>query len=205
MLLRWTTWLPSRPRLRSARAAGREWNGAIKVGNAPCVCSSSGAARECRLTKARFCECGGRLRYRDARRYSMPGIRGGHRWVCLSCGTVKTRWAVASPVERERERDQSRRASAKYRARIRAIIAEAKNRACADCGRHFPTCVMDFDHVRGEKKFKVAEAVQRAYGLNFDRLRAEIAKCDVVCANCHRIRTASRGYAAERSKRRASR
>jgi hypothetical protein len=63
---------------------------------------------------------------------------------------------------------------------------------------------MDFDHVRGEKKFKVAEAVQFAYGLNFDQLRAEIAKCEVVCANCHRIRTASRGYTGELSKRRAS-
>lgn len=149
----------------------------------------------------RFCECGGRLRYRDARRYSIPGVRAGHRWVCISCGAIKTRWEAATPEERERERVQSRRASAKYRGRIRATIAEAKNRPCADCGGRFPTCVMDFDHVRGEKKFKVAQAVQLAYGLSLDRVRAEIAKCDVVCANCHRIRTASRGYAGERSKR----
>lgn len=144
--------------------------------------------------RARFCECGGRLRYRDARRYSIPGGRGGHRWVCISCGAIKTRWEVATATERERERIQSRRASANIRARIREIIVEAKNRPCADCGKRYPTCAMDLDHVRGEKKFKVSEAVQLAYGSTLDQLRAEIAKCQVVCANCHRIRTAARGY-----------
>ena len=129
--------------------------------------------------------------YRDARRHSMPGLRQGHRWVCESCSAIKTRWEAATPEERERERGQSRRASAKYRGRIRAIIAEAKNQPCSDCGGRFPTCVMDQDHVRGEKKFKVSEAVQRAYGLTLDRVRTEIAKCDVVCANCHRVRTES--------------
>lgn len=121
----------------------------------------------------------------------MPGLRQGHRWVCESCSAIKTRWEAATPEERERERGQSRRASAKYRGRIRAIIAEAKNQPCSDCGGRFPTCVMDQDHVRGEKKFKVSEAVQRAYGLTLDRVRTEIAKCDVVCANCHRVRTES--------------
>jgi hypothetical protein len=153
-----------------------------------------GAAKDFRLMRARFCECGGRLRYRDARRHSIPGVRGGHRWVCMSCGAIKTRWEAATPAERGRERIQSRRASAKLRARMRAIIAKAKNRPCADCGKLYPTCAMDLDHVQGEKKFKVSEAVQLAYASSLDDLRAEIAKCEVVCANCHRIRTASRGY-----------
>ena len=50
---------------------------------------------------------------------------------------------------------------------------------------------MDFDHVRGRKEFKISEAVQKAYALNIDNLHLEIAKCDVVCANCHRLRTAT--------------
>jgi len=58
---------------------------------------------------------------------------------------------------------------------------------------------MDLDHVRGTKEFKVSEAVQRAYGLTLKRVQAEIAKCDVVCANCHRIRTERAGYAAQLS------
>jgi hypothetical protein len=113
--------------------------------------------------------------------------------VCESCGADKTRWEAATAEERERERAQSRRASAKYRARIRVLIADAKNRPCADCGGRFPTYAMDFDHVRGHKAFKVSEAVQRAYAMTLERVQAEIAKCDVVCANCHRLRTESCG------------
>ena len=59
-----------------------------------------------------------------------------------------------------------------------------------DCGDRYPTCAMDLDHVRGEKAYKVSEAVYRAP--NLDSVRVEIAKCDVVCANCHRIRTKAR-------------
>ena len=110
-----------------------------------------------------------------------------------------TRWQAATPEERDRERTQSRRASAKYRATIRAIIEEAKDKPCADCGRCFPTCAMEFDHVRGRKAFKVSEAVQRAYAINIEKVRAEISKCDVVCANCHRIRTQSTYGSATRS------
>jgi hypothetical protein len=87
-------------------------------------------------------------------------------------------------------------ASAKHRASIRSLIEEAKNVLCADCGGGYPTCAMDLDHVHGAKEFKVSEAVQRCYGLVFERVRAEIAKCEVVCANCHRIRTEQSGYTA---------
>ena len=105
------------------------------------------------------------------------------------CGALKTRWQAATPAERERWRALTRRSSAKYRARVREVIEEAKDRPCADCGRRFRTCAMDLDHVRGPKRFKVSEAVQRAYAITLDDVCAEIAKCDVVCANCHRVRT----------------
>jgi len=59
-----------------------------------------------------------------------------------------------------------------------------------DCGGRFPPECMDFDHVRGDKDFNVSHVAKAVK--NFDLLRAEIAKCDLVCANCHRIRTRSR-------------
>ena len=72
-------------------------------------------------------------------------------------------------------------------ARARAVIEAAKDTPCADCHTKYPTCVMDFDHVRGTKLFNLGDAARR--GLGVQTVLAEIAKCDVICANCHRIRT----------------
>ena len=67
------------------------------------------------------------------------------------------------------------------------IIMEAKRKPCSDCGQRFPLCVMDFDHVRGNKLFSLGHA--NGKGITEEMVYAEIAKCDLVCANCHRIRT----------------
>lgn len=61
---------------------------------------------------------------------------------------------------------------------------------CADCGRKFHYCVMDFDHREGETKlFEIAHAYRTKGRIQIEQ---EMAKCDVVCANCHRIRTHGR-------------
>src|SRR5262245_31410711 len=74
-------------------------------------------------------------------------------------------------------------------ARNRRMLREAKSAPCADCGQTYPPYVMDFDHRPGEiKAFALANAAGQTR-ISAERLRAEIAKCDVVCANCHRIRT----------------
>lgn len=68
---------------------------------------------------------------------------------------------------------------------------------CADCGGTFPTICMDFDHRPGaEKKADVAVFVGNG---NWRRAFDEIAKCDTVCANCHRVRTQERGQARRRT------
>lgn len=61
---------------------------------------------------------------------------------------------------------------------------------CADCAMWFPACAMDFDHVTGVKVKSISRMVQDGQAL--DVLTAEIAKCEVVCACCHRIRTEAR-------------
>lgn len=66
-----------------------------------------------------------------------------------------------------------------------AAFRELKNRPCMDCGGSFPPECMDFDHVRGEKVINVGLLVEDTTG----KREIEIAKCDLVCANCHRIRT----------------
>lgn len=67
----------------------------------------------------------------------------------------------------------------------KTLLLSAKDKPCTDCHHKFPPCVMDFDHVRGKKKFGVGHL----YSHSYKDIRKEIAKCDVVCANCHRIRT----------------
>ena len=59
---------------------------------------------------------------------------------------------------------------------------------CTDCGET-DLRVLDFDHV-GKKTANVSELVTR--GKPLAMLEAEIASCEVVCANCHRRRTARR-------------
>lgn len=59
---------------------------------------------------------------------------------------------------------------------------------CADCHQSYPYYVMDFDHVRGVK----TEGLARINLLGMRRIMDEIDKCDLVCANCHRRRTAHR-------------
>lgn len=76
------------------------------------------------------------------------------------------------------------------RQKTREFINELKSVPCADCGICFPPYVMDFDHINGDKEFNIANAVGRGYSNK--RILLEIDKCDIVCANCHRIRTFNR-------------
>src|SRR2546423_13858300 len=90
----------------------------------------------------------------------------------------------------ERNRGLYRDRNRRKRARLRAIARELKSRPCADCGQTFPFYVMDFDHREGEEK--TAQVAMLVNAMNLQRLLAEIEKCDLVCANCHRIRTYKR-------------
>lgn len=74
-----------------------------------------------------------------------------------------------------------------WRAKRVAKLTELKQRPCIDCGGKFPDVAMDFDHVRGEKLFNIGQAVH--HDMAWQRLLDEVAKCDIVCANCHRIRS----------------
>jgi hypothetical protein len=61
---------------------------------------------------------------------------------------------------------------------------DSKKTSCMDCGA---TAALEFDHVSGTKKYTVS---QMQFGGS--TLDAEIAKCDVVCHTCHRLRTQAR-------------
>ena len=69
-------------------------------------------------------------------------------------------------------------------------MAEIKSNPCVDCGNKFDACCMDFDHVRGEKVYNIGSMFAHHYSK--DLIEAELAKCELVCSNCHRIRTRDR-------------
>ncbi len=76
---------------------------------------------------------------------------------------------------------------------LRRFVNDYKSRPCADCNQVFHPVAMDFDHVRGEKSGNIATMVG---GMKpFIKIWAEIEKCVVVCANCHRVRSFVKGEA----------
>lgn len=92
--------------------------------------------------------------------------------------------------------EANRRYVKKHRANRTAFIRWLKSLPCFDCGRRYPPYVMDFDHVRGEKRYTIGgrRSDERLPGvISLSKLQEEVMKCDVVCSNCHRIRTFTRG------------
>ena len=76
---------------------------------------------------------------------------------------------------------------AKQKAYLAQYLRDLKTKTpCVDCGINYPYYVMDFDHVRGQKHANVMELVST---LSKKKIDEEIAKCEIVCSNCHRIRT----------------
>lgn len=95
---------------------------------------------------------------------------------------------------REYQRDYYNGQSEEYRAGIRAnirlrkkelrkVIDEAKEGKSCACGENHPAC-LDFHHRENDKILGIAAIPKQ--GWSKERLLAEIAKCDLICANCHR-------------------
>lgn len=103
---------------------------------------------------------------------------------CRPCKKAYNReWYQRNRQRHSQAVEQRRRGRAKGN---RQIMAAAKNVPCADCGFKYPPYVMDFDHGDTDKAALVSTVVRTWPP---ERLRAEIRKCEVVCANCHRERT----------------
>ncbi len=70
--------------------------------------------------------------------------------------------------------------------KLREYIISLKGGPCTDCGKKYPHYVMDFDHVRGIKVIPVSKMITNG---SIARITEEVKKCELVCSNCHRVRT----------------
>jgi hypothetical protein len=71
----------------------------------------------------------------------------------------------------------------------RLEVRNLKSGPCFDCGRTYPYYVMDFDHRDPSKKIMDVPMMARYQRFTWQDILAEVAKCDLVCACCHRLRT----------------
>jgi hypothetical protein len=122
-----------------------------------------------------------------------PKTRKWHYKRCKNCLNAYNRAFRASREgryaypDKEREYRRQRRTHA-----MEFMRAQKEGRACKDCGGVFHHSAMDFDHLSDDKVDDVAKLA--AARVSDETILAEIAKCDLVCANCHRIRTWKRSH-----------
>lgn len=114
-----------------------------------------------------------------------------HRWKRSADGRQSMCKLCRKANDRERYQANPKLHSQVREAR-RHILAEwaqglKQNEPCVDCGGYFHWVAMQWDHVGTDKAANVSDMVKG--GLSRKRILAEIAKCELVCANCHAVRT----------------
>lgn len=121
---------------------------------------------------------------------------------CTDCGDVRPIVAKGLCTKCAQRRPEVRLYQQQKRAEQARMVTDyiqdqKAGKPCSDCGAVYPPFVMDFDHRPGEPKVVALSQITRLWrgktGLALAKV--EIKKCDLVCANCHRIRTHERGQA----------
>lgn len=83
--------------------------------------------------------------------------------------------------EANRSKESLRRRNWNY------VMDIKKDTPCADCDGTFFPSAMHFDHIRGKKLMNIGTAAHQSWSIK--KLQQEIDKCELVCANCHAVRT----------------
>ena len=118
-------------------------------------------------------------------------IRSKHNdtGVCKACKAQYNKdWYARNKIT---HRSNVRKNARTYQVRARELVRRYKDVPCHDCNVRYPPYVMQFDHLDARtKRGTISRMVQS--GTSEPTLLAEIAKCEVVCANCHAERTHQR-------------
>lgn len=120
--------------------------------------------------------------------------KDGSDWLrseCKQCRSAMDKNYNEKPEIADRKKKQTEEFVILSKKRNRDYVLNyLKKNPCVDCEESDPI-VLQFDHVRGEKKRNISQMVARHAKLEV--IKEEIKKCDVRCANCHARVTASRG------------
>ena len=104
--------------------------------------------------------------------------------------TAKTCRAVIDHDRYEKIRGTRLLTRAWERGRAEWLLSLKSGRPCTDCGRLFPPQVLQWDYLPGVPKLGEISTDLRSHSR--DKILEEIAKCELVCTNCHAIRTFQR-------------
>lgn len=119
--------------------------------------------------------------------------KDGHRAICYLCQRESQKKVYQrNPTKR---REQNRKNFKRWKNKLQAEIDQIKSVPCMDCGKTYAPIAMDFDHRNGKIKIAGISDMICGYTASREKIMAEIAKCDIVCAICHRIRTHNRRVA----------
>lgn len=93
-------------------------------------------------------------------------------------------------ANKEEHKKRTKANKIKHYERNKQRINDLKSYPCTDCGNCFNPVAMDYDHINPSNKKINISKMMNAY--SWERIQEEIAKCELVCANCHRVRTHER-------------
>lgn len=118
--------------------------------------------------------------------YKRNAKSGGRHSICILCWKEKQNKKYEDDDLRKKN---IRSNSVKHRNLARQFVFDYyRSHPCIDCGEKDPV-VLELDHVRGNKIAGIA-VLTRSGGRSIEKIKEEIDKCEVRCANCHRRKTA---------------
>jgi hypothetical protein len=150
------------------------YNGEVVINNSICntkICTS------CKLEKSKD-------------EFSMDRSKKDGRYIwCKSCKYTHNQKTKDERVLKQKEYNSSSKIRIELvrlerRRKRLEFIWNLKDKPCADCGNRYHPYAMDFDHLDKFTKNRDVSQINR-----IEEIVEEAKKCDVVCSNCHRIRT----------------
>lgn len=142
---------------------------------------------EARLDAVRQCRACGEPRTLSDFPYRSLA-KGTRPWICLWCQRTYSRAWYQRNLDRQRK--TARRTAVRLRATASSFVGHyLASHPCTVCGET-DVAVLDFDHQR-DKVANISMMVRQ--GVSTATLALEMAKCQVLCANCHRRATALKG------------